>query len=219
VSQEEAVSAAHPHANAYANVVVGAELNPLMPTPDAIDEEFATGANAVLARAAELIRAVASAHQGTAAVMVDGDWSTIRKSFSLSEKYAAWAHYGTPATGYGIHGWMREHRAPVRLTQAELEAHPQWRGFGREAGQHPPMRGWLAAPLIDSAGTVWGLVQASDRYEGEFTADDEADVVRLAALVALSLEALWSVRNLRKQLEQQVDTPLTPLGKTGSDST
>ena len=38
---------------------------------------------------------------------------------------------------------VRENQ-PIRLTQAELKAHPEWKGFGGQAGQHPPMRGWLA---------------------------------------------------------------------------
>jgi len=186
------------HANVYANAVTGATPNPLMPAPDAVDEAFAEGANRVLARAVELARVVVGAHQAAAAVLVDRDWSTIRKFFSLSEKYAAWRDYATPATGYGTHGWLLRQAGCVRLTQAELEAHPQWRNFGTEAAKHPPMRGWMAVPITDRAGTVWGLLQLSDRYEAEFTAEDERHFTAFAALVSEALEALWDVRNLRK---------------------
>jgi GAF domain-containing protein len=126
------------------------------------------------------------------------DGGPIRKFFSLSEKYAAWADYAVPATGYGTHGWLLEHNQPVRFTQAELEAHPQWKNFGNQAGQHPPMRGWLAAPITDRDGVNWGLIQLSDKYEGEFTAEDEQQLVAFTRLVASALEALWEVRNLRK---------------------
>jgi GAF domain-containing protein len=190
------------HANVYANAVTGATPNPLMPTPDAVDEAFAEGANRVLARAVELARVVVGAHQAAAAVMVDRDWSTVRKFFSLSEKYAAWRDYATPATGYGTHGWLLRQAGCVRLTQAELEAHPHWKNFGTEAGKHPPMRGWMAVPITDRAGTVWGLLQLSDRYEGEFTAEDERHFTSFAALVSEALEALWDVRNLRKAAPQ-----------------
>jgi GAF domain-containing protein len=190
------------HANVYANAVTGATPNPLMPTPDAVDEAFAEGANRVLARAVELARVAVGAHQAAAAVMVDRDWSTVRKFFSLSEKYAAWRDYATPATGYGTHGWLLRQAGCVRLTQAELEAHPHWKNFGTEAGKHPPMRGWMAVPITDRAGTVWGLLQLSDRYEGEFTAEDERHFTSFAALVSEALEALWDVRNLRKAAPQ-----------------
>lgn len=186
------------HQNVYRNVITGATPNPLMPTPDAIDEAFADAANRVLSMAVELIRVLIGAHQSAIAIVVQEDWSSIRKFFSLSEKYAAWADYDTPATGYGTHGWLLRHNKPVRMTQAELEAHPEWKGFGTEVGKHPPMRGWLAAPIVGQDGTNWGLLQLSDKYEGDFTEEDEKQLIQFAALVSATLEALWDVRNLRK---------------------
>jgi GAF domain-containing protein len=112
---------------------------------------------------------------------------------------AAWADYHTPAVGVGIHAWMLEYNRPIRLTQAELEAHPAWLGFGSEAEQHPPMRGWLATPIIDRNGTNWGLLQLSDKYEGDLSAEDERKFVAFAGLVSTHLEALWDLRNSRKQ--------------------
>jgi GAF domain-containing protein len=186
------------YANVYHNVVTGATANPVMAHPDAIDEEFAKGANQVLSISVELIRVLVGAHQSAIAIVVEKDWQSVRKFFSLSEKYAAWADYQTPAVGFGIHAWILEHNQPVRLTQEELEAHPAWRGFGRERHKHPPMRGWLAAPLVDRHGVNWGVLQLSDKYEGEFSAEDEQHCVSFAGLVSLHLETLWEVRNLRK---------------------
>lgn len=189
--------------NVYDNQTIGATPNLLMPDPDHIDEEFADVANRVLGDAVELIRTLVDAHQAAAAVIVNGDWSTIRKYFSLSEKYRAWADYRTPATGFGSHAWLLRHQQTVRLTQDELLAHPAWRGFGTEASKHPPMRGWLATPIVDSAGTGWGLLQASDRTTGDFTEEDERALRRLASLVSTSLEAAWVLRNTRKAAPQQ----------------
>ena len=87
--------------NVYANAVTGATPNPLMPEPDAVDERFAAGANAVLSNVVELARTAVGARQSAAAVMVRQDFSTIRKFFSLSEKYAAWAHYASPPSDSG----------------------------------------------------------------------------------------------------------------------
>jgi GAF domain-containing protein len=169
-----------------------------MADPDTIDEAFVEEANRVLSTAVELIRVLIGAHQSAVAIIVQRDWQAVHKFFSLSEKYAAWADYRTPATGIGIHAWMLEYNQPIRLTQAKLEAHPAWQGFGNEAGQHPPMRGWLAAPLVDRNNTNWGLLQLSDKYEGDFTAEDEKQFVAFAGLVSTHLEALWDLRNSRK---------------------
>jgi GAF domain-containing protein len=188
--------------NIYENAFTGATVNPVMPDPDEIDEVFAQAANRTLKHAAELARLVIGAHQSAAAIIVEGDWSTIRKYFSLSEKYANWSHYGSPAKGFGIHAWFLQYNQPLRMTQTELEAHPAWMNFGTELAEHPPMRGWMAAPIIDRNGKNWGLFQLSDKYDGDFTQADLDHFVMLAQLVSSALEALWDVRNLQKELRQ-----------------
>ncbi|MDX2139685.1 MAG: GAF domain-containing protein [Chloroflexota bacterium] len=193
----------HTQWNVYANAVTGATRNPVLPDPDEIDEVFAQAANDTLHRAAELARLVIGAHQSAIAIVVEKDWTSVRKYFSLSEKYSQWKDYAEPAKGFGTHAWFLDHNQFVRMTQAELEAHPQWMNFGTEVGKHPPMRGWMAAPLIDRAGKNWGLFQLSDKYEGEFTDADEAHFTMLAQLVSSSLESLWEVRNLQKQLRDR----------------
>lgn len=82
---------------------------------------------------------------------------------------------------------------PLRLSDAELRGHLEWRDFGREKDRHPPMRGWLVAPLIGADGENYGLIQASDRIEGDFTEQDEVNFVRLALLASTALDALAQV--------------------------
>jgi PAS domain S-box-containing protein len=82
------------------------------------------------------------------------------------------------------------------MTQAELEAHPRWRGFGGHAPEHPPMRGWLAAALTGSDGRNLGLIQLSDKEEGEFDDADEAILVQLAQFAASAI--------VRAQAEEEV---------------
>lgn len=151
---------------------------------------FMLAADPVLAQAAELARVVAHAHQGAATQLIAAGWAHARKYFSLSEKYAGWADYDTPAKGFGIHAYAHTVDQPIRLTDKELRAHPEWRNFGEEVDRHPPMRGWLAVPLIGSDGKNYGFIQASDRLEGDFTDQDESNLVRLAALTASALDSL-----------------------------
>ncbi len=49
------------------------------------------------------------------------------------------------------------------------------------------MRSWMAAPTVDKNGLNWGLIQLSDRYEGEFRADDEVHFLRFADLISQAL--------------------------------
>jgi GAF domain-containing protein len=150
-------------------------------------------ADPVLADAAELARVVAHAHQGAAAQLIGEGWAYARKFFSLSEKYEAWADYHVPAVGFGIHAYAHQIDKPLRLTDTELRAHPEWRNFGNEVDRHPPMRGWLVAPLVGSDRSNYGFIQVSDRLTGEFTDQDEANLVRLASLTSYALDALAQV--------------------------
>jgi PAS domain S-box-containing protein len=73
----------------------------------------------------------------------------------------------------------------IRLTDAQLRAHPALRG--RPEG-HRLMRGLLGARLIDRDGQADGLICVSGKEEGDFTREDQALLVQLAALCSLALQ-------------------------------
>lgn len=136
----------------------------------------------------ERARAIIGAHQSVTGLTVDQNWAQAINAVSLSDKYAAWRSYDAQPDGSGIYSLVCKTNQPMRLTQEELERHPAWHGFGKEAGKHLPIRGWLAAPLIGRNGQNIGLIQLSDKYEGEFTQEDEALLVQIAQLAAVAIE-------------------------------
>ena len=109
---------------------------------------FMLAADPVLGEAAELSRILTHAHQDAATQLIGEGWTHARKYFSLSEKYAACADYRAPPRGFGIHAYAHKVHRPIRLTDEALRAHPEWRNFGSDEDRLPPMRGWLAVPLI-----------------------------------------------------------------------
>jgi PAS domain S-box-containing protein len=135
----------------------------------------------------EHAREIIGAHQAVTSMTVGRGQQDVT-TVSLSEKYAAWGGFGVPPDGSGIYAMITETGRPARMTQEELEAHPRWRAFGAHAADHPPMRGWLAAPLLAADGTSLGLIQLSDRLHGEFTEADEAVLVQLAQMGAVAIE-------------------------------
>jgi signal transduction histidine kinase len=134
-------------------------------------------------RACDLI----GAHQAVTGLTINDSWAQAIQHVALSDKYAAWRAYGETPDGSGIYALVCQQNRPVRLTQAALEAHPAWRGSGK-AGKHPPLRGLLAVLLVRRDGRNLGLLQVSDKYEGEFTAEDEAILVQLAQLASAAIE-------------------------------
>lgn len=132
--------------------------------------------------------AIIGAHQSVTSMTIEQNWEHAINAMYLSDKYAEWQNYDAKPDGSGIYTCVCHLNRPLRMTQAQLESHPHWRGFGNEAKNHPPMRGWLAAPLMGRDGHNIGLIQLSDKYEGEFSAADEAILVQLAQMASIAVE-------------------------------
>lgn len=47
------------------------------------------------------------------------------------------------------------------------------------------------------------MLQLSDRHTGEYTAGDEATLVRFTDLLTLALESLWNLRNAQKMAREK----------------
>ncbi len=137
---------------------------------------------------ADALRETIGAHQALVSLNVGDTHAQHIHAVSFSAKYARWKDYATPSDGSGIYALVSEQNRPLRMTQAELEAHPRWRGFGAHAAEHPPMRGWLAVPLIGSDGRNIGQLQLSDKLRGEFTEEDELVAVQFAQMASIAIE-------------------------------
>jgi GAF domain-containing protein len=161
--------------------------------------EFEGRVDATLQTTCELARALIGAHQAAMSLIVNGDWTHARKYFSLSDKYAAFRDFSMPARGVGLHALVVAENTALRLTQAEVERHPAWRGYGEAADTHQPLRGLLAVPLVGEDGLNYGLLQLSDKADGgDFDENDERHLQRLAVLAALALDAFVKVKKLRR---------------------
>jgi hypothetical protein len=111
------------------------------------------------------------------------------------ERYERWRDYRVDPRGRGLHGLDLAPGEVVRLTQAEVEAHPAWEGFGIQAAEHPPMRGWLATAVCGEDGRRYGLLQLSDKADGaDFTAEDADRLRELAAFTGATLDAFRAPR-------------------------
>jgi GAF domain-containing protein len=150
---------------------------------------FILAADPILSDAGEIARVLVRAHQAAATQLIGGGWRTLGSSSRSRRSMRSGPTTARRRRGSGSTRTAHTVDRPIRLTDQELRAHPEWRDFGPEAARHPPMRGWLVAPLIGSDGKNYGFIQASDRLEGDFTEQDEANLVRLASLTSAALDA------------------------------
>jgi GAF domain len=173
---------------------VGIEIAPILEaTPE--EQALSERVDALLRRTCRLARALTGAEQAALKLWMDEDPAQARKYFSLGAKYAEFRDYRVNPKGFGLHGIEIAPGDVIRLTQAEVEAHPAWQSFGDQAGKHPPMHGWLATAVCGEGGRRYGLLQLSDKQGDADFDDEDADCVReLAALVGETLDALRTAR-------------------------
>ena len=168
---------------------------------------------------AEARRAIGARH-AVSSLPHEGDWAAGLHDSSFSDSYADWRGKAAPPDGTGLDALVMAPADAVRLTPAEVEAHPAHRP---QEGR-PPLRGYLAAPLLGRSGRSLGLVQLSDRREGDFTEDDENVLVQLASLAAAAIENVRLYDALREAdkrkdeflatLAHELRNPLAPV-RTG----
>ncbi len=173
----------------------------------------------VLQEITDQARAVIGANLAVTSLTQGENWAQAITARSLSPEYEGWRDYDAPVDGSGIYHLVCETNRPMRLTQTELEAHPDYRAFGSHRGEHPPLNGWLAVPLADRNGRNIGLIQLSDKVEGEFSEGDEQITLQLAQIAAIAIENAHLYRevqdalNVRDQFlsiaSHELKTPLT----------
>lgn len=139
------------------------------------------------------VRLALDAHQSAISYVPLGEFRDAVHTHSLSEKYARYRSYDMMPTGQGLWSLVVHDKRPLRLTTEEVFSHPSWRSFSglRDARglEHPPLRGWLAAPLIGAGGELLGSLQLSDKLgDAEFTDADLDWLVVLAKVIAPAFE-------------------------------
>jgi len=167
------------------------------------------------------VRDILQVHQAVVSLTEGGGLSQTINAVSLSDKYAAYREYSAQTDGTGIYAQVCRANQAMRLTQEELERHPRWNAFGKYAHDHPPLRGWLAVPLIDRMGRNIGLIQVSDKIDGDFSEQDEAILVQLASIAANGFENARLYHSLQEQdrrkdeflamLAHELRNPLAPI--------
>ena len=172
----------------------------------------------------EEVRHVIASHHSVACMVQNRNWSQAVTSLSLASDSQVLKALLTPPDALAISEEVCRANRPMRLTQAQLESHPQWPDFARKLNNQQPMRGWLAAPLIGRDGNNLGLIQLTDKCEGEFSPDDEAVLVQLAQMASVAIENAGLVVTLRDAdrrkdeflatLAHELRNPLAPI-RTG----
>jgi PAS domain S-box-containing protein len=119
---------------------------------------------------------------------------------SYAESYGAQRSAPTPLSPTELHAQVRATNTPQRYTAKQMADDPNLSGLTQHDDLRHPLRGWVGAPLISRDGVNLGLVEISDKIDGEFT---EGDVQVLNQLAGLASVAIENIR-LYATLEERV---------------
>jgi signal transduction histidine kinase/DNA-binding response OmpR family regulator len=146
----------------------------------------ANGLRQILQVVADRAATLVGAHQ--AAASLSGSDKPLRATH-LSDHYELFRARDGERDGAAV-GLEIEHLAePVRMTQAELADDPRYAQAKVMDPPRAPMRGWLAAPLLGRGNVELGVIQLSDKRDGEdFNDNDERMLAQLAQLGAVAIE-------------------------------
>jgi PAS domain S-box-containing protein len=177
--------------------------------------------DSVLRVIAEEARRVLGAHRAVASLTVGEDCAEVTHAVSTSRAFERWREGGIPPAVADACAEVCRTNRPMRLTGAELDAHPAWQGVGVRRDDYPPLRGWVAAPMVSRGGKNLGLIRVTDKGDGDFSESDEAALAQLAHIASVAIENARLYGELREQdrrkdeflalLAHELRNPLAPL--------
>ncbi len=177
--------------------------------------------DSVLRVIAEEARRILSANRGVASLTVGDNCGQVTNAVSTSAAYEHWRESCIPPPLESACAEVCRTNRPMRLSQAQLEAHPEWPSARGKRDDYPPLRGWMAAPLVSRGGKNLGLIRISDKDDGDFSERDEAVLVQLAHIASVAIENARLYGELRDQdrrkdeflalLAHELRNPLAPL--------
>ncbi|MCD4535420.1 GAF domain-containing protein [Nocardioides sp. cx-169] len=137
----------------------------------------------LLARIVRIASDLAGAQYAALGVLGDGPDKRLRLFVTHGVEEAQIQEIGDLPTGHGLLGLIIDHPEPLRLH--DIKEHPASFGF---PPNHPPMSSFLGVP-VRIRDTVFGNLYLTGKLGGEdFTEQDEAIVVALAAAAGVALE-------------------------------
>lgn len=155
----------------------------------------------LLARVLETARDVCGARYAALGVL-DTERTGLAQFHTIGEESAVHDAIGHLPRGRGILGLLIDQPVPIRLQ--DVSQHP--RSYGFPPG-HPPMRGFLGAPIV-IRGEAWGNLYLTEKCDADDFTDEDLDaIVVLAQWAAIAIDnarLFGTTEERRVELERAV---------------
>ena len=150
------------------------------------------------------LREMVGTHQAQVSIVRNNDWSHAIHNSSLSEKWAKYGDTFDPPDFSGEIAMVCQNQQLVMKNESEIEPYPSWyrdghSGLPQDLRGGPPLRGWLAVPLLASDGSNLGLIQVSDKLTDDFGTSDQQVVIQFGYITSLCVERLIAQEEERER--------------------
>ena len=134
----------------------------------------------------EEARTIIPSHQSLGAVTTTGNWDDAISATSFSDRYGTFRSVKMRPAGLTVYSDCLT--KAIRLNEDQRVAQAGWKRYADAQLPGPPRRGYLCAPLVTRGGATMGVIELSDRLDGDFDEDDEATLVQLAGVGSVAIE-------------------------------
>lgn len=156
-------------------------------TKAAVEINSALSVEQVLKVITDQAARIIGAHQASTIRTLNQDRSRALTARYLSDRYSQEGVSNERPDISELHLRVCNFNQVVRLSEHELDSHPEWQSHVFTSDL-PPRRGWLAAPLVRRDGSNMGLVELSDKEVGDFSQADEGILIQLSQMASIAME-------------------------------
>lgn len=150
----------------------------------------------------EQARLIIGSHWAATHTLPYALWPSEPVIVSVSDKYRTHPVSDLAHSGAGIYSHVIQLGCPLRLSEAELNTHPELQDSHFAEAVSLTLPGVLAVPVTGPQGGTLGVLMLLDKQNGEFTADDEAILIQLAQIASVSVENAVQTRAERESRER-----------------